>query len=187
MRTCGMQYWCRVPTNGQLTCDYMCLFCSNPNHTKQGVRHICPNCTTEGFYLNTFDDGPVPRLMSSYFDSHLRPDVVFGAAGQAGGAVINRSAIDGTLVVGVDTDEYVTLFQSGNRTGSDRILTSAMKSLANAVKAVVYADIDGDFRGGRTWTFDFSNAGSIFPHHVPCAVAGPWLCCFPVRRHPLAH
>ena len=137
----------------------------------QGVKYACPECTIEGEYLNTFDDTALVKHVGVFYSQTLRADVTFGAGGLAGGYVINHTAAASNYVIGVDNDEYMSLFDGGKRAGADYILTSAMKAIDVATKAVVFADLDGEFRGGRTWVFDFSNSGvRLAPCHEACAV-----------------
>jgi basic membrane lipoprotein Med (substrate-binding protein (PBP1-ABC) superfamily) len=68
-------------------------------------------------------------------------------------------------VIGVDQDEYLTTFKQGRARGADKILSSAMKRVDNAVYGAVQRAAEGSFKGG-TYVFDASNDGiGLAPFH----------------------
>jgi len=72
-------------------------------------------------------------------------DVIFGAGGQTGSGAIQAAAQDGAYVIGVDQDEFVTTFRNGSVEGADRIITSAIKRVDNAVFDTVRSVVEGNF------------------------------------------
>ena len=72
-------------------------------------------------------------------------DVIFGAGGQTGSGGIQAAAADGVWVIGVDQDEFVTTFGGGSAAGADKIVSSAMKRVDNAVFDAIKSVVDGNF------------------------------------------
>jgi len=81
-------------------------------------------------------------------------EVIFAAAGGAGGSVISAAEAAGGYVIGVDVD------QSGD---SDVVITSAMKALANSVYNLLGHYAVGTFPGGRIEMFDAASDGVALP------------------------
>ena len=104
-------------------------------------------------------------------------DVVFAAAGQSGGSAIRAAAEEGAWVIGVDQDQWVTTFEEGEAPGAEKLLTSAIKRVDQAVYATVTQAVEGKLQSG-TIRFDLSNEGvGLAPYHaadaaVPSEVRG---------------
>jgi simple sugar transport system permease protein len=104
-------------------------------------------------------------------------DVVFAAGGECGSAAIQTAAREGAWVIGVDQDEWNTTFQGGNVEGADRLLTSAMKRVGQAVEAAIGQAVKGELTGGVT-RFSLENDGvGLAPYHeadvsIPSEVRG---------------
>ncbi|MBN1178541.1 MAG: BMP family ABC transporter substrate-binding protein [Anaerolineae bacterium] len=97
-------------------------------------------------------------------------DVVFAAAGACGEAALRTAAEAGTWVIGVDQDAWVTTFENGTAPGADRLLTSAIKRIDQAVATAVGEAVEGKLRGGVR-RFDLSNDGvGLAPYHLTDAV-----------------
>jgi len=75
-------------------------------------------------------------------------DVVFAAGGRSGSAAIRAAAQQGAWVIGVDQDEWVTTFEGGNGTGAERLLTSAVKRVDQAVYTAVTRAVEGKLHSG---------------------------------------
>lgn len=75
-------------------------------------------------------------------------DVIFGAGGPTGSSGIKTAAASGAWVVGVDTDEYFTTFESGAIEGADRLVTSAIKDVGLGTFMQIAAVLSGDFKSG---------------------------------------
>jgi basic membrane protein A len=72
-------------------------------------------------------------------------DVIFGAGGQTGSGAIQEAAKQGAYVIGVDQDEYGTTFRGGSTEGANKIVTSAVKRVDNAVFDTIKSVVDGNF------------------------------------------
>ena len=93
-------------------------------------------------------------------------DVVFAAGGLSGSAAIRAAAQQGVWAIGVDQDEWVTTFEGGNFPGAERLLTSAVKRVDQAVYAAVTQAVQGKLQGGVRH-FDLANDGvGLAPYHV---------------------
>lgn len=93
-------------------------------------------------------------------------DVVFAAGGRSGAAAIQAAALSGAWVIGVDQDEWATTFDSGDAPGADRLLTSAIKRVDEAVYAAIARAVKGKL-GDRVVHFTLANNGvGLAPYHV---------------------
>lgn len=75
-------------------------------------------------------------------------DVIFAPAGLTGEGAVLAATQAGAWGIGVDTDWYDTVFNFGSVTGADKVLTSAMKLLGNAVYMTIDDYINGAFSPG---------------------------------------
>jgi basic membrane protein A len=75
-------------------------------------------------------------------------DVIFAAAGSTGYGAILTATQSGAWAIGVDVDQYVTVFLSGTVPGSDRMLSSAVKNWDNGVYATISDVVSGTFTSG---------------------------------------
>jgi basic membrane lipoprotein Med (substrate-binding protein (PBP1-ABC) superfamily) len=92
-------------------------------------------------------------------------DVIFAAAGPTGSGAVLTATQSGAWAIGVDTDQYITLFGNGTVDGSDKLLSSAVKNLDNAVFGTI-SDVDsGSFISG-TLEYDLALGGvGLAPFH----------------------
>jgi basic membrane protein A len=81
-------------------------------------------------------------------------EVIFAAAGGAGGSVMKAAEQEDGKVIGVDVD------QSGE---SDTVITSAKKELAPSVYETLKDWHEGNFPEGETLVFDAANLGVALP------------------------
>ncbi len=92
-------------------------------------------------------------------------DVIFGAGGPTGSSGIKTAAAKGAWVIGVDTDEYYTTFESGAIAGADRLATSAIKDVGLGVFQQIAAILSGEFQPG-IFTLTAANGGMDYaPFH----------------------
>jgi basic membrane protein A len=115
-------------------------------------------------YTGTFTD---PDLGAAVAEDMINrgADVIFGAAGMTGNGAILYSAQHGVWSIGVDSDQYLSLFESGAILGSDKLLTSAMKRLDSAVYETIEDYLGGTF-GSGTVTYDLAAEGvGLAPYH----------------------
>ncbi len=93
-------------------------------------------------------------------------DIVFAAAGKSGGAALQAAAQAGVWVIGVDQDAWRTVFEQGQAAGADRLLTSAVKRVDQAVYRAVCQAVTGKLEGGVR-SFDLANDGvGLAPYHL---------------------
>ncbi len=129
-----------------------------------GVKYVCPDCQVLGVYIDSFTD-PARGKAAALSQIDEGADVIFGGGGTTGSGAILGAAQAGIWVIGVDQDEFVTTFKNGEVRGSDKLLSSAMKRVDNAVYGAVKAAAQGTFKGG-TMLFDASNDGvGLAPFH----------------------
>lgn len=115
-------------------------------------------------YTGTFTDPNLGAAVAADMISR-GADVIFGAAGQTGNGAILHSAQDNVWSIGVDTDQYLTVFENGAVPGSGYLLTSAMKRLDTAVYDTIQDQIGGTFTSG-TVTYSLADNGvGLAPYH----------------------
>jgi basic membrane lipoprotein Med (substrate-binding protein (PBP1-ABC) superfamily) len=129
-----------------------------------GVQHVCADCEVVGVYMGSFTD-PARGKTAALSQIDEGADVIFGAGGTTGSGAILGAAQAGAWVIGVDQDEYLTTFKQGRAPGANKILSSAMKRVDNAVYGVVQRAVQDAFQGG-TYEFDAGNEGiGLAPFH----------------------
>jgi len=71
-------------------------------------------------------------------------DVIFGCGGITGNSAITAAAQSGAYIIGVDTDQYLTLPEA-----APRMLSSAMKLITPGVFGLIKLSKDGQFPSGN--------------------------------------
>ncbi len=112
-----------------------------------GAQCAAPTTTVLVTYTNTFDDPDVGARAAQELLGQ-GADVIFGVAGATSYGSILTATQSGAWAIGVDTDQYNAVFQGGGVPGSDRLLSSAMKRLDNAVFDTISDVISGTFTAG---------------------------------------
>ncbi|MDV4152482.1 BMP family ABC transporter substrate-binding protein [Clostridium sp. AL.422] len=142
---------------------------------QQGVKYANENLDTKMtlkseniVYQGTFDNVAAgQQLAATMFDNGVK--AIFTAAGGVGVGAINEakaraSAGKEAWIIGVDTDQY----EDGKYDGDKSIiLTSAMKRIDVATFNMIKDELDGNFQGGKTLTFDVKNDGVGLPENNP--------------------
>lgn len=115
-------------------------------------------------YTNSFTD---PALGAQEAQKMLarNADVIFGAGGATGNGVVLTATQSGAWGIGVDADQFVTLFMSGTVPGSDKLLTSAMKRLDYAAFNTISDVISGTFTSGTVVETLATNGVGLAPFH----------------------
>ncbi len=122
------------------------------------------NVKYEGTFNNTAGG---TQLAATMFDRGVK--AIFCAAGGVGvGAITEaKSRVEAgkeAWIIGVDVDQYNDgLLPSGKSV----ILTSATKKISQAAFDMIKAELDGNFPGGETLTFDAKNDGVGIPAENP--------------------
>ncbi len=138
------------------------------NGFEQGAKFIKPEIELFGVYIPDFVAPQLGAEAADAFVSEQGVDVVFGAGGPTGSGAIVRAAELGAFVIGVDKDEYLSTFGSGETPGADKIITSAVKRVDQGVYDMVAAVIEGGagFPEGSLYLMDASLQGVGFaPAH----------------------
>jgi simple sugar transport system permease protein len=130
-----------------------------------GAKHANPKVKVLGEYIESFTDPEKGRLLAGSFIEQ-GADVIFGAGGETGSGGIRGAAEQGVWVVGVDQDEWATTFENGGAPGADRLLSSAVKRIDNAVYETIRRAVEGKFVGEMA-LFDAGNEGiGLAPYHA---------------------
>ncbi|MEH7177154.1 BMP family protein [Neobacillus vireti] len=122
------------------------------------------NVVYQGSFDNVAAGGQIAAQM---YDRGV--DVIFAAAGGVGVGAINeaktrKKAGDDIWIVGVDSDQYADGIYEGEKSA---ILTSAMKKLDVVTFDIIKRELDGNFPGGETLTYDAKNDGIGLPEENP--------------------
>jgi basic membrane lipoprotein Med (substrate-binding protein (PBP1-ABC) superfamily) len=137
------------------------------NGFEQGAQYIDPDITLLGTYIPSFIDPAAGGAAATQFIGE-GADVIFGAGGPTGSGGITTAAAAGVMVIGVDQDEYLSTFGNGETAGADKIISSAVKRVDQAVFQGIQALVEGgaDFPGGSNLIMSASNEGVGFaPAH----------------------
>jgi len=143
---------------------------------EQGVAFTNRRATVVQAYTDSFTDEELGERAAGEL-IRRGADVIFAAGGESGSAAIRTAAREQVWVIGVDQDEWVTTFQDGRVPGAERLLTSAVKRVDQAVYAAVVKWVQGKLQGG-VLRFDLRNEGvGLAPYHaadtaVPSEVRG---------------
>jgi basic membrane protein A and related proteins len=142
---------------------------------QQGVQYANENLGTNVnikadnvIYQGSFDNAAAGgQIAAQMFDRGVK--VIFAAAGGVGVGAINeaKTRVQGgeeVWMVGVDVDQYADGIYEGEKSV---ILTSAMKKLNQVSLDMIKAELDGEFPGGQTLTFDAKNDGIGLPEENP--------------------
>ncbi len=127
-------------------------------------------------YANDFSDPEIGAQIAQQLISR-GADVIFGVGGMMGNGAILEAAAQGKWVIGVDTDAWYSVFGEGSVTGSEFLLTSAMKRVDNAVFQTIEDQVNGTFTPGKA-IYNLSNDGvGLAPYHdaseqIPLEVQG---------------
>lgn len=131
-----------------------------------GARYANPRVKVLGEYTGSFND-PVKGRFVALSLIEQGADVVFGAGGRTGSGGIRGAAEAGAWVIGVDQDEWATTFENGQAPGADRLLSSAIKRVDNAVHTAVRDWARGEFRGKGAYLGNVRNEGvGLTPPHA---------------------
>lgn len=131
---------------------------------RNGAQCVNPEVNVLTTYTGTFDD---PDLGANTAQDMIAQgaDIIFGVAGRTGNGAILFSAQNGQWAIGVDSDQYLTVFGEGSVDGADRLLSSAMKHVDNAVYQTIEDYVNGEFTSG-TVIYDLAADGvGLAPFH----------------------
>ncbi len=115
-------------------------------------------------YSGSFTDKALgQQLAATMYDRGVK--AIFAAAGGTGTGVITEAKTrEGVWVIGVDTDQYNEGLKSD---GTSVILTSAVKKIDAAAYQMIEEELNGNFPGGQTITFNAKNDGIGIPAENP--------------------
>jgi ABC-type uncharacterized transport system permease subunit/basic membrane lipoprotein Med (substrate-binding protein (PBP1-ABC) superfamily) len=130
-----------------------------------GAKHVNPKVQVLGEYIESFTDPQKGRSAAQSFIEQ-GADVIFGAGGETGSGGVRGAAEQGVWAIGVDQDEWFTTFDNGRAPGADRLLSSAIKRMDNAVYTAVRRTVEGKFKGEAV-LFHAGNQGiGLAPYHA---------------------
>ncbi len=138
------------------------------NGYEQGARHVNPDLRVLGVYIPSFIAPDQGASAARQFIGE-GATVLFGGGGPTGTGAIRAGAQEGVYVIGVDKDEWVTAFGSGELDGSEFIISSAMKRVDVGVYTMAAMLAEGDmseFPGGAVFLLDAAmNGVGLAPPH----------------------
>lgn len=121
------------------------------NGFEQGAAYINPEIEVLGVYIDNFDAADRGAAAAEQFIGE-GADVIFGAGGGTGNGAITYAAQNGLLVIGVDQDQYATVFGNGETPGAENLISSALKRVDQGAYLPLEALVNGDtsYFGGVT-------------------------------------
>lgn len=134
-----------------------------------GAKAQKPDIRVQQVYTASFTD-PATGAEQARSQIAEGADVIFGAGGQTGSGGVAAAAQQGVFGIGVDADEYFTTFKGGSEQGADKLVSSALKRVDNAVFDTVKSVVDGSF-SNELYVGDAANGGVDYaPCHDACSV-----------------
>ena len=138
--------------------------CANPKVTTL--------ITYTGSFVNPELGAQIARQMMAQ-----RADVIFGVGGSTGSGAVLAATQSGAWGIGIDTDYYYTVFMTGTVPGADKLLTSALKRVDNAVFATIADAASGAFTSGTAVYGLAADGVGLAPFHesgpfIPSTVRG---------------
>jgi basic membrane protein A len=135
---------------------------------KAGARYTNPDCDILTVHIDSFSD-PARGKTAALSQMEEGADIIFGCGGPTGSGAILGAAQAGSWVIGVDQDEYYTTFKEGKMPGAEKLITSAMKRVDNAVYNGIKTAVEGTFKGG-VYLSDIDNEGiGLAPYNKAAA------------------
>ncbi len=131
---------------------------------RNGAHCADPAVTTIISYTGVFTD---PALGAQYAQGMIAQgaDVIFAAAGETGVGAVLTTTQSSVWAIGVDTDQYYSVFMSGTVPGSNYLLSSAMKRTDNAIFLTISDVVSGTFTSG-TFVYSLADGGvGLAPFH----------------------
>ena len=115
-------------------------------------------------YTGTFGD---PELGAQIAQDMIAQgaDAIFGVGGATGDGAVFTATQSGVWGIGVDFDYYLTKFENGVLDGSDKVLSSAVKHIDNAVFDTI-SDVISDTFSSGTFLYNLAEDGvGLAPFH----------------------
>jgi simple sugar transport system permease protein len=124
---------------------------------EHGVAHTNRRAEVLETHTESFTDREVGREKGRELVEQ-DADVIFAAAGRSGSAAIQAAAEAGAWVIGADQDQWHTTFEDGEAPGAERLLTSAVKQVDEAVYQAVRRAMTGELEED-VLRFNLANQG----------------------------
>lgn len=117
------------------------------NGYRAGAESVNPDVAVLEIYNESFDD-PAKGASDARQMLGEGADVIFGAGGVTGSGGVRAAAEAEAWGIGVDQDQYFTIFGGGSAPGADRIASSAVKRVDLGVMDQIAENIRDSFDGG---------------------------------------
>ena len=114
---------------------------------RNGAQCVNAEVTVLISYTTSFVDPDQGAQVAQAMIGHAA-DLIFTAGGPTGDGGLLTATQSGVWGIGVDADQYTTLFMSGTVAGSDKLLSSAMKRVDNAVFSTISVVVHSTFISG---------------------------------------
>ncbi len=125
---------------------------------------INPSATAIISYTNSFSD-PDLGAQTAQEQIALGADVIFAAAGGTGNGAVLTATQSGVWAIGVDSDQWISLFDSGAVAGSDFLLSSAMKRLDEGAFQTISDLLNDAFTSGEVHMGLAERGVALAPYH----------------------
>jgi len=107
-----------------------------------GVKRTCPECAVISQTISSFNSPISGEMVASKMIEEDNIKVLFAPAGGTGSSAILSAATNANPipVIGVDADQYVTVFAEESNSAKELVVSSIIKRLDSAAKRIVEAD-----------------------------------------------
>jgi basic membrane protein A and related proteins len=145
-----------------------------PNFVTNVVRLV------ERYRTGAMCANPFVYVQTTYLDSFVDPDagaaaaqemiargadVIFAAAGPTGDGAVLSAAQSSVWAIGVDADNYHTVFDSGAVDGAEYLLSSTLKKIDNVVYRTIEEVVNTTFTAGTVVYGLAEDAIGMAPYH----------------------
>ncbi len=136
---------------------------------------LCANTSQGKVLLAYTNDFANPELGATVAQGMISngADVIFAPAGATGLGAVLSATQSGQWGIGVDADFYIFGFDNGAVPGADKLLTSVLKKVDNAVYDTIKDMVLGTFTSGAK-TYNMANDGTgLAPFHETDTLIAP--------------
>jgi len=129
-----------------------------------GAKSVSDDVIVLRKHMESFSDPEAGAEQANIFVDE-GADVVFNAAGPTGAGAITEAAARNAKVIGVDQDQYYTIFAGGALPNSEQLVTSAVKRVDLGIFLTIAAFNTGQVDGGAVVLGASSGGVSYAPFH----------------------
>lgn len=124
----------------------------------EGAKAVNPDIKVSASYVGDYYD-PAKGKEHGIVMANQGVDVMFAAAGPSGLGVIEAAVDADRWVIGVDSDQAAGYLANGNQKTADKIATSMMKNVGDAIYRAIELDRKGELKFGQVESLGIAEGG----------------------------